>query len=233
MKTVILPATTSSELYWSSNLFESSEEILIEFDFGWNKGPFFINDPAIFHTFTVALDQFSKDVWPRLQHRCKGVVLYRGSLSILSTLVITGGELTPVESATVFGSYLHHLGSFLPEEISTYCFFEDKAHFSRGEEAQLLSQERFLHVHLALEPKQSSQGVLLPQDPYCTSELLNDLTRILEEEPHLRVIPERRLNELWDGLDELIVFKKALTAAGQRQVLGFEAAGGKIRSRGI
>ena len=52
-------------------------------------------------------------------------------------------------------------------------------------------------------------------------------------EEEYRIIPELRLNEMWQGLDELIVIEEAVSPLGRRQIQGFLAAGGKIRSRGI
>ena len=230
MKTVRLPAYPSHDLDWTQQLLEIGDsQVLIEFDFGWNKEPLFLNDPLPFQTSTLALEQFSRV----LQGHCAGVILYRGSLSILSTLVSAEGELTPLEAATIFGNYLHRLASFLPDDVTSYCLFEDHAGFTAGEAAQLLSYERFTHVQLSLSAAESSEGVLLPPDELCSPQLIQSLTDLLTQNPLLRVIPERRLNELWNGLDELVVFEEILTLQGKRQLLGFEAAGGKIRSRGI
>jgi tRNA (guanine-N7-)-methyltransferase len=228
LKTAILPASVSSDLNWPT----LDNPDLIEFDFGWNHVPFFINDPAAFQSYTLALDQFTKDVWPLVKDRAPGIILYRGSLSILSKLVVADGELTPLEAATVFGSYLHRLASFLPDVVTPYCLFTDHASYTPGQVAQLLSQERFMHVELSIQPP-SPMAILLPPDELCSPSIIQKITDLLEKQPSLRVIPERRLNELWGGLDELIVFEEALTSQGKRQILGFEAAGGKIRSRGI
>ncbi len=234
MKAIILPASASHDLDWTLNLSEiPNSSVLFEFDFGWNKAPIFVNDEAAFRAFTLAIDQFTQKVWPLIHDRCAGVVLYRGSLSILSTLTVAAEDLTPIEAATVFGAYLHRLASFLPDEAIPYCLFEDRAGFSIGEAAQILSQERFAHINLSLTPPEAPIGVLLPPDELCSPQVIQKLTEALTEDPSLRVIPERRLNELWNGLDELIVFEEILTVQGKRQILGFEAAGGKIRSRGI
>ena len=231
MKRIILPASSSSDLDWPKEIIQGP--VLIEFDFGWNRGPFFVNDSVAFQSCVLALDQFSQEVWPRIKKCCAGVVLYRGSLSILASLAIADGELDAPQAATVFGSYLHRLASFLPDEVAVYCLFDDHASFSLGEVAQLLSQDRFLHVQLSMAHAQMPWGVLLPPDELCTPQIICALTGLLESTPELRIIPEKRLSELWEGLDELIVFEGALTMQGRRQLLGFEAAGGKIRSRGI
>ena len=233
MKSLILPASISSDLDWSKELDAIQGPMLIELDFGWNQGPFFVNDLAAFQIYIFALDQFSKDVWPLVKDHSQGVVLYRGSLSILSSLVVADGELTPLEAASIFGNYLHRLASFLPDEATSYCLFDNHSFFTSGEVAQLLSQERFLHIQLSLTPSEAPIGVLLPPDELCSRAIIEQLTELLKTKPDLRIIPEQKLNELWNGLDELIIFEEALTSHGKRQLLGFEAAGGKIRSRGI
>ena len=221
---MILDASFSSDLNWKIEPAQT-----IEFDFGWGKGPFLINDSALFQSYTLAIDKFCKEI----RDGCSTVILFRGSLSILSTIVVADGELTPVEAANVFGNYLHRLASFLPEEVQAVALFEDSAQFTKGEVAQLLSQERFSHLQLALTPCDGKIGVLLPCDEQCTPAIIQEITCLFAEVPDLRVIPERMLNELWNGLDELIVFEEAVSPYGKRQILGFEAAGGKVRSRGI
>ena len=146
---------------------------------------------------------------------------------MLSSITVAEGELTPVEAATVFGHYLHRLVSFLPDEAIPYCLFKDQGSFTLGETAQLLSQDRFLHVNLWLDPPDSTCAVLLPPDELCSPEIIRKLDEVLKVHP--RVIPERRLNELWGGVDELIVFEEAISTQGKRQLLGFEASGGIIK----
>jgi tRNA (guanine-N7-)-methyltransferase len=233
-KNLVLPASTQSDLNWSEELKKIPEErVLIEFNFGWNQGAFFVNDPVAFQSYVLALDLFSKEVWPQIKNRCAGVVLHRGPLSILSSLVIAEGDLTALEAATVLGTYLHRLASFLPDEATVYCFFENYTGYTRGQVAQLLSRDRFSHIELSLTPSTAPLGILLPPDNLCSPEVLQALTELLGESPDLRVIPEKLLNEMWNDLDELVVLEGAVTPQGKRQLLGFEAAGGKIRSRGI
>lgn len=220
MKILTLPAEASSDLEW---VFEECD--FVELDFGWGKAPLFIDDEVLFQSHAFAVQQ--------LGHRCPGVILYRGPLAIISSLVLAREEVTSVERATIFGNYLHRLASFLPDEVTAYCLFENCAPFTKGEAAQLMSQDRFWPLELSLVPRKEACGLLLPPDELCSKEVIARLTEILETEPGLRVIPERRLNELWEGLDELIVLEGALSLQGKRQLLGFEAAGGKIRSRGI
>ncbi len=229
MKTIVLPASPSSDLDWSLQLEEMKEgDFLVHLDFGWGRSPFFLSDLVVFQTFSLALDQFSMEVWPLVKDRCQGVILFRGSLDILSSLIVAGEELSAVEAATVFGDYLHRLASFLPDDATPYCLFDDRGPYSLGEAAHLLAQDRFWHLRLALDPSEHRVGVLLPQDELCSPVMILELDQLLREKPEIRVIPERRLSELWNGLDELIVFEESVTAQGRRQLAGFEAAGGEI-----
>ena len=41
------------------------------------------------------------------------------------------------------------------------------------------------------------------------------------------MIPETRLNEMWDGLDEIYVIDEAVSIQGERHLKGFIAAGGE------
>ncbi len=201
LKTVILDASISSDLNWT---VPDVENILWELDFGVLKD-------IHFHTYALAVEHFAKNIW---RSDSKGVVLYRGSLDIVQS----------VEEADYFADFLHRLASFLPDEATPYCLFEGACSFTKAKSAQLMSKDRFWHLHLSLEENKSSKGVLLPSDPYCTTEALEKLEAYLVED--YRIIPEMRLNEMWDGLDELYV--AAVSPQGLRHVKGFIAAGGKV-----
>ncbi len=93
-----------------------------------------------------------------------------------------------------------------------------------------MSKERFQHLSMGEPPNE--RGFLLPADRACSEEVLSVLESYLDR----RVIPEAMLNEMWDGLDHLVVVEDAMSSLGLRQLKGFEAAGGvieKVRSRGI
>jgi hypothetical protein len=205
-----LPAHPKHDLDWS--IHDDSSETLWELDFDFS----ILNDAAIFSTHVLAVETFIK----RAPAASK-VALYRGSLEIVRRLMPAENA---VEAASLFGEYLHRLASFLPERITPYCLFEDTGSFTLGEAAQLMSKERFWHLSLSLDPDLSPRGILLPMDEYCTPTVLEELSRVWVS----RVIPEMRLNEMWDGLDELIVIEEAVSPQGRRMLHGFEAAGGKI-----
>jgi hypothetical protein len=212
MKTVVLPAGLSSDLSW--NLEEDADEILWELDFD------FVFDQAAFNSYILAIDQFAK-IWKK-----GGVVLYRGSLDILKK--INEGD---VAAANIFGDLLHRLASFLPDEATPYCLI-DHSSFGKARTAQLLSKARFCHIQLSLEENRSPKGILLPSDEACTPEILAKLEILMEKVGPHRMIPETRLNEMWDGLDEIHVIEEAVSAQGERHLKGFIAAGGVLMKFG-
>lgn len=221
MKRLILPATLASELDWALQREEAiaiQDEILWEFDFGLLS----LND---FQAYVLAIEQFSAGFWKEFSSRSKGVALYRGSLGIQMTTA--SEEWDEVESATMLGDFLHRLASFLPEDAAVFCLFEETP-FSKGRTAQLMSKERFLHLRLELEENRSTVGILLPPDELCTPSVLKKLERCMDLAGPHRIIPEQRLNEMWEGLDQLYVIEEAVSPQGRRQIKGFEAAGGEI-----
>lgn len=219
MKTIVLPAGLASDLDWRAQKEQAlqSNEILWELDFQLSPSSF--HDQAAFNAYILAIGEFCK-VWKEFANRSKGVILYRGPLDI-----IQGIDADEIEAANILGDFLHRLASFLPDEAEPYCLFGGSS-FSRAKSAQLMSKERFLHLHLSLEDLRSPSGILLPSDEYCTSEVLEKLEKLLEMSA--RIIPEKRLNEMWDGLDQLYVIEEALSLQGKRHVKGFIAAGGEV-----
>ena len=215
MKTIVLPAGLSSDLTWNLDEAKDADEILWELDFA------FIYDQAAFNSYILALDQFTQ-VWKAFEDHSKGVVLYRGSLDIFKK--ITEDD---VEAANIFGDLLHRLASFLPDVAIPYCLFEHSS-YSKARTAQLLSKVRFCHIELSLDENTSSKGILLPSDEACTPEVLAKLETLMDKVGPHRMIPETRLNEMWDGLDEIYVIEEALSLQGERHLKGFIAAGGII-----
>ena len=218
-----LPAFSSHDLNWTAELeaLKNLPSFLIHLDLGLSVDR--LEDSALFQTFSLTLDHFSKTVWPQIQPHCNGIVLFKGPID----------TLTDAHIATRFASYLQGLAASLPEEANLYALFDPVPTYSRGKIAHLLSYDRFLHIQTSLTPPDSPHGVLLPPDDLCTADVIYTLDHLLDENPALRIIPEARLNELWHGLDEIIIFEETVSKLGRRQLLGFTAAGGKVRSRGI
>ncbi len=214
VKTIVLPAGLSSDLTWDLTQAKDADQILWELDFA------FVPDQGAFNSYILALDQFAK-VWKEFAERSKGVILFRGSLDILKRI-----DEDAVEAANIFGDLLHRLASFLPDEATPYCLFTHSS-FGKALTAQLLSKTRFCHLQLSLEENKSTKGILLPSDDACTPEILAKLETLMEKIGPHRMIPETRLNEMWDGLDEIYVIEEAVSVQGERHLKGFIAAGGE------
>ncbi len=209
-----LRADLESDLDWKIDV---QAPVLWELDFNFQFSE------AALRSYILAVEQFV-EIWKK--YSGLGVVLYRGSLDIIKKMPVDN----EVEAATLFGEFLHRLASFLPDNANPQCLFEGPHTFTKGRAIQLMSKERFQHISLG--EQKGREGLLLPPDDLCTPEVL----KILELYPIPRVIPEKMLNEMWDGLDHLVVIEEAVTAQGLRHLKGFEAAGGtvqKVRSRGI
>ncbi len=149
--------------------------------------------------------------------------------------------------------YLHTLASKLPEEILVFAFFDAIKVKSQAEIAILLSEELFGHILLGIrssvakigalrwnngyfgEPDQCEIGVCIPDKSFWNEEICLHLEELLQEMKgtKFRMIPELKILEKWEGLDEIIYLEDFITAQGKRQLDGFIAAGGKIRGRGI
>ena len=222
---IILPAGLASDLDWK--IPETSEQVLWEFDFGFSSENVFLNDQAAFNGYILAIEQFTKQLW---NSHSKGVVLYRGSLDIVQR-IMAAEETDEVSAASLFGDFLHRLASFLPDEAIPFCLFESTP-FGSAKSAQLMSKERFWHLHLSIEENKSPQGILLPPDELFTPDVLDQLEQLIEKIGPHRIIPEKRLSEMWDGLDELFVIEEAISLQGMRHIKGFIAAGGEVKKFG-
>jgi hypothetical protein len=75
-------------------------------------------------------------------------------------------------------------------------------------------------------------GLYLPQDKFLDAFLIDELDRIIlklrDNQTTFRIIPEEKLTEQWDGIDQLFVPATAISGQGRRKLLGFVATGGSI-----
>ena len=228
---ITLPAFLDSDLDWTSAhalALKTEGPILWEFDFGFSGKRLVLSDPAIFFSYTLAIEQFVKTLWQEFKERSAGVILYRGSADVFCRILVAEEGDQELLAASIFADYIHRLASFLPEEIKPFCLFEGPHSFSPARFLQLTSKDRFWHLELSLkELSDSSTGLLFPEDDLCTESIRAHLDELLKDQEY-RIIPEGRLTEMWHGLDELIVIEEAITTRGKRQIMGFLAAGGKV-----
>lgn len=229
MKQILLPADSSSDLIWDLQIQEAHQasSILWEFDFKLDSFPFFIDQQAAFQSYLLAIETFQQNILPLFSNKTKGCILYQGTLDIVRMIANGVEEFSLPEAASFFGVFLQHLASYLPDDMDCYCLFEKGDSFTPSQRCQLLSQERFSHLYLSLTPLVTKRGLLLPSDKLWSSDHHQIIDQLLSIQP-LKTIPELLLNEMWDGLDELIIFEDVITARGLWQIKGFEAAEGKV-----
>jgi hypothetical protein len=225
--------------------------ILWELDFGFQTAPVAFDDPALFFSLSLAIQQFSKAFEADFSEISEGVVLYRGDLNIQEKILwsgslkdhyeewleqINGEDLLHYQrlfSFNVIAEYLHRLASFLPDSLKPICSFHVPQNLSRISVAQLLSKERFTHLSVEPVQKEASVGLILPPDEILTPANLKKCDQLclhLEKENlFFKIIPEAFLNEEWHGLETLIAIDSLVTPQGRRLLQGFMAASGDVR----
>jgi|GEM_PF-1318944 len=179
-----------------------------------------------------------------------------GELKTFSDLSPEMFEITPFSrhlknlfAMNVFSAFLHRLVSALPEEILPFAEFDVEGISHLGFLSQLLSKERFSHIHLifkdsflpleALYLNQNGKpqskpniGVCFPNDPNCLFSILNQFKGLFAELKKrgvsYKIIPEFLMTSSWDELDSVIYLKKSLSSQGKRILQGFFVAGGQL-----
>ncbi len=247
--TIRLPARLSDDLDWSAAITQAHENdalILWEIDLGLDHMIFDPQDTLAFFSFTLALEEFTKNIWPAFKERTFGVSLYRGKFNPEISFPLSKWEEGINEDyllfcAQYFAEYLHRLVSFLPDEVLPFAFLDVSSLATPAKTAQLFSKARFEHLNLILkgaefsfgEGESSAIGIYLPTDSMIDDAVLAQLDQIISKlrssKTLFRILPEEKLTEQWDGLDELIVPSElAISPQGRRKLLGFTAAGGTV-----
>lgn len=257
-----LPARLSDDLDWTKQIAlaqtiaAEGKFLLWEIDLGLCSLQLTPEDSASFYSFSLALEQFSKKVWPVFQEQTFGTVLYRGSSDFLSIFPSSFWETESsdkqLHSTQLFSEYLHRLISFLPDLVLPFALIDLPGEISAARQAQLFSRERFESICLGLRGSKTpfaglrwkegvlystlqeaaSLGICLPYDDSIDEELLKNLDALVADLNckgiPFRIAPEEKLMEEWDGLDKLVVFSNTLSPRGKRKLLGFSAAGGEV-----
>lgn len=241
-----LPAKPHDDLNWKIEGAPS----LFEFDLGLNEPYFPLEDELTFNALAAALTHFTKEVWPRFPE--SKAILYRGKADFSSffrwtetqeanfaiwkeaRLVMDEKHLKRLFCAQAFVAYFQMLSHKLPDELPLTLALQVENTGTLAETLHLLSPERFEHFHLESGLHFSSAtGVCFPSDEKCNREVLEKLDHLMKRLPSFKPVYEPLLAEQWDGLDEIYVFPEALTQRGKRQLMGFIAAGGKVKDYGL
>ena len=252
-----LPAEAASELNWDAakNLareqISQGKRISWEIGLGLERGTLFLRDSTVFFAHGLALEQFTKEIWPEFKNGTLSVSLFRGPFDVEERIFWDAAleeefhdfmpqladfhQRRSLFAGTVFAEFLHRLISYLPTEVLPVCHFEVPQEMSRALAACLFSRARFEYLQMELKEPihvQVSTAVVIPSDAFCTQEALAELEEIFT---HLakncipfRMISEIFLTEEWNGIEQLYVASSALSPQGKRMLQGFEAAGGTI-----
>lgn len=171
---VQLPARPDSELNWTEQkkraeeLVEKGLLIFWQLDLGLEAGSLALKDTSLFFSFSIALEQFGKELWPSFKESTVGISLYRGSLNVAERLIWNAAieedfveylEKSPLTqdlakqffSVNLFAEFLHRLISYLPVEIAPFCQFDCSEIRSPALLACLAARNRFEFLHLALQ----------------------------------------------------------------------------------
>ncbi len=253
MLTIALPAGLKDDLHWEKEealakaALEKGEKIFWLIDFKFDSFKIALSDTSYFLTFSLALEHFTKTLWPLFKESTLGICIYKGDLQFSLKFLFDDleqqnfkewvsdlgkdGSITPFHyhlfCAGVFGEYLDRLISFLPDTAPLFALFDTSGE-DPAKTAFLLSKERFSHVEQELGEK-ASIAICLPSDHFICSDLLMLLEDVIDAiDVKYRVIPESLLTEEWNGVETLFVFSSYLSSQGIRKLKGFEASGGKV-----
>lgn len=237
-----LAAKPHDDLNWP---IEGTPE-LFEFDLGLHEPYFPLEDELHFQALSAALTHFTKEVWPQFPE--SKAILYRGSADFSVFFRWTERQeenyqawkedhpvapevhLKRLFCAEAFVTYFQMLAHRLPDELPLTLILDAKNTGTLAETLHLLSPERFEHFIVDSGFCFHSQvGVCFPPDGECSGEVIEEIDGLLATLPSFKPVYEPLLTEQWDGLDEIIVFDKALTPQGKRKLMGFSAAGGTVR----
>jgi hypothetical protein len=214
MTLLILPARADHDLQWdrekerARKALSEGKSICWELDFGPCPSLF---DPASFALRRSTIDHFVKDVFEMFKGDTSGVILYRQSGDLLSSVVWSAEEeekylewaqdLRVEEAGThekrvfcidLLTAYLHRLVSLLPEALPAFAAFDASYLKSEAEVAQLFSLERFSHLEPLIAGKRdlmrkrgaqiaAQVAVCLPNDAHCTAKIRQRLDRQFAE----------------------------------------------------
>lgn len=236
----------------------SEKKILWQLDFGWEPSALNVWDTARFQSDLFAIETSVKLLqknFPLKKHNVSFLhlnqpvsnYLFRNEIleerfeEFLGMRSKAEVQLFEIFCATLLSEYLHRLASILPMEF-TPCIVINLApsiHFHSAFLSQLFCSRRFVYFRKIFSKKkpffqnhQASIGIVLPQDHLINSEILKEINHVLtlfkRGKQKCSCIPEELLNESWQGIEDLVIFKRSLSPLGIRMLKGFAAAKGRI-----
>lgn len=230
--TIQLDASEHSSLRWNVEPAYTYPYILWELDFSIDEE--IINDEGRYLALEIAVDYFSKNIWPLFEKKTFGVSLYRG----------------PYKKELL--EPLKWLASHLPEEVCVFVFMDTTSisdlrtyfcsinQLTFGPLIPILKgkwSEKYPYAMAALawDHPFSPLGIFSRQWHSPLSEkhlpvgvLLSENGKFPLLEGDFRMIPEPFLTHEWEGMDYLVVEEACIDERTQRKLAGFCAAGGEV-----
>ena len=151
----------------AKNKIEEGHKIVWKFELGLENPYFPIDDELQFQSLSLALEQFSKEVFPSFKDETLALCFYRGNLDFESTFLWTERQKANYANwllekerqdlpfskklfcADTFALYFQMLSYRVPDEVPIFLLF-DVDFSSPFQTLQMISKERFEHFILAL-----------------------------------------------------------------------------------
>ncbi|MBJ7449706.1 MAG: hypothetical protein JHC93_05035 [Parachlamydiales bacterium] len=254
-----LDATPASSLNWENekSFAESAKSILWHFDMGLFSTP--LSNQQNFLTLQLALDHFTKNLYPLYQSKTVGCVMYEGTADIPQVMKwdeaveskekewlleianeqndlygVSDVEEHPIHFKRLFAKqvladYLDLLLVALPPDVQSLLNLDMTAIETLETQLALSRDLGNQHTEKNLDSEISfevNKALLLPTKNSLLFSHWTQLVEFQQKHPDIKLIPEEKLNEEWQGLDELYFIDKTLSPMGRRFVAGFEAACG-------
>ncbi len=173
------PCKPSDPLVWDLKNIPQEGSFLCRLHLGLESPFFSLEDPMLFHSLTLALKQWTQDVWGPFSSQISGVLFYCGSADFASSFLWTEKALKNFEiwqkarpqyvnlpsehlqrlfCADTFVHYFQMLAHSLPDEVPIHLWRDAKGVGSLAQKHHILSQERFSHFCLATQGVEMTNG---------------------------------------------------------------------------
>ncbi len=200
---VLLPCRKDSDLNWNDAIARahacqaSGKLILWYFDFGLEELSSLWDGETTFLSYTVAIDAFVQEIWPRFNKQTLGVCVYRGKVGLMrfdpldfnrwaTDLHIEAPSPLHQQLFTceILSQLLHRLISFFPESALPIACIDMECCLSPALQALMVAKLRLEHLSLFLK------GARIPLSRFHWEES-GGLSSVKDEEPQVAVcIPE-------------------------------------------
>jgi|GEM_PF-1912867 len=243
-----LDCSMGSNLDWKVE--ETDKVILWNLDFDFQNLKFPLEHKLQFESLKLAVETFTKTIYPKYKEQTLGVSFYQGSVDVFSQF-----ENNP----DIFVDYLRLFFSSLEDQVMPFLVFDAEELSDPVKFCRTFRKERFEYFSLVFknhplktlftftDQHQVSSigyigsnisktystpalGLVFPPENKIDDTVVHSLQQAfdyLSDKP-FRLVYETHLIEEIDCLDTLITLENGLSVMGKRQIQGFLAAGGQV-----